>query len=520
MLADTPLEIWTTAIGWTWYNILWDIVTATGIVFIPFVAMLVTAWRDAYVAGGEQGAAARCVREMESKVYMALLVIIFAGLPCPLTPVSPATTQYTPTATVADPNPPTADGSNSGDTFGQSFGALKNQSADVPFWWYAVMKLSSGINQAAMAGIGSGLTGLRELQQQSGLLAIADPALRAETIRFYNECYIPARTKFMSAEPSPVAAAAIKTHGVEDTEWIGSHAFLDDLTLYPAIYAAAEIPGWPFNAGDSSAADVAGEPDPPLFARPSCHTWWTASKIGIQDKLLRDAKLNGVDLVTRLKSVFAFNDAKAQDVVARSVLTNEGPAAKATPMGVGDAIAGGTRNTVNWVTASIAYAINWFVMGVVVPGLKFVQPLLLMGMYAMMGLYLILARFELEALIIGALGIFSVKFWTVLWFGVDWLDEHLIAALYPSSDYLMGRFVLTLKQLTTVADGDLAKRVILDMVIFSLYVLLPALWTGMMAWAGLRTGMALRDLSAVKSDLNGAGNPGGVFNKLRGRGGR
>ena len=68
-----------------------------------------------------------------------------------------------------------------------------------------------------------------------------------------------------------------------------------------------------------------------------------------------------------------------------------------------------------------------------------------------------------------------------------WLDEKLIAALYPDQDGVIGLFVTATKwSVFGISDGALAKRMILDITLLSLYVALPALWTGMMAWASIK----------------------------------
>ena len=79
------------------------------------------------------------------------------------------------------------------------------------------------------------------------------------------------------------------------------------------------------------------------------------------------------------------------------------------------------------------------------------------GHLLLLPLYLVVARYSLEALVIGALGIFTVKFWTALWYAVSWLDEKLIAALYPGQNEAIGLFVMAVKSVFGgAADGALA----------------------------------------------------------------
>src|SRR5947199_195447 len=72
----------------------------------------------------------------------------------------------------------------------------------VPVWWYAVMAISSGVNTAIVSGAGLSLDDLRRVTEASKRASIDDPQVRYEALRFYNECYIPARTKFLGAPAS------------------------------------------------------------------------------------------------------------------------------------------------------------------------------------------------------------------------------------------------------------------------------------------------------------------------------
>ena len=516
LIVASPLEVWTTLIGWSWYNLLWDILSGTGIVFLPFLGMLLDVWRESFVDGGDQGAASRGVRALEMEVYSALLVILIAALPNPLTPVSPAGVQYNSAATRVTPSATTS--GTSADTLGSAFTSMSGTSANVPPWWYLVMRVSAGIDQAFMTGIdqGSPLVGMRQLQEQAKLIGISDAGLRSEALRFYNECYVPARTKFLAAPPSAAATAAMAAHGNnDDTEWLGSRAFRDDPALYGALYAAAPVAGWPYSAADASAADVAGEPNPPAYARPDCKAWWEDAAYGLRAKLIGEANKMAAlgtqrfgDKMRMAFSALSLDMDHFADVTARTILNNDGPLTSAAGAGFGRQAAEGGRNTVNTLSATIAYVINWLTMGVIIPGLQMLQPLLLMGIYTLLPLYLVLARYSLEALVIGALGIFTVKFWTALWHAVNWLDEKLIAALYPDQDGVIGLFVTATKWSVFggISDGALAKRMILDITLLSLYVALPALWTGMMAWASIK----LRTLGEFKGSVLTSLKPAGA----------
>lgn len=74
------------------------------------------------------------------------------------------------------------------------------------------------------------------------------------------------------------------------------------------------------------------------------------------------------------------------------------------------------------------------------------------------------------------MAIFTVKFRTVLWYLALWVDQNLILSMYPDVSIFFQLFA-------NPGEHD-AKRMLLNMITMSLYLRLPLLWSGIMAWAG------------------------------------
>ena len=90
MTVDSYLELFTTLFGWTFYGILWDVLLGTGIVFLPFLGILIDNWREP-AEGGEFGTVTGLsLRRMELELFIALLVVVMAGQPAALTPLNAA----------------------------------------------------------------------------------------------------------------------------------------------------------------------------------------------------------------------------------------------------------------------------------------------------------------------------------------------------------------------------------------------------------------------------------------------
>ena len=127
------------------------------------------------------------------------------------------------------------------------------------------------------------------------------------------------------------------------------------------------------------------------------------------------------------------------------------------------------------------------------------QPLILMGIYMFLPLILVFGRYSLQIMFLGALAIFTVKLWAVLWFIAMWIDEHLWAAMYPDAEHLLFN-VLHLE-----FDAAL-KRSTLNTLLIGLYLGLPLIWSGMMGWASLHV---VHGIDAMKHSAITAGMAAG-----------
>ena len=136
-----------------------------------------------------------------------------------------------------------------------------------------------------------------------------------------------------------------------------------------------------------------------------------------------------------------------------------------------------------------------------------VQPLILMGLYMFLPIITVFSGYSLQVFVLGGLSIFTVKFWSVMWFIARWTDDHLIEAMYPGSD---GNVLL--EALTTWDASE--KRIVLNVLLMGMYIGLPLLWTGMMAWSGFRLSGGITEMvkSAAKSGED-AGSKGANIGK-------
>ena len=145
-------------------------------------------------------------------------------------------------------------------------------------------------------------------------------------------------------------------------------------------------------------------------------------------------------------------------------------------------------------------------MTAVLQALPMVQALLLLGIYALLPMVVVLSRYSLSMMVIGAMAIFTVKFWSVLWYLTMWVDLNLIQSMYPDVNVFLQLFA-------NPGEHDV-KRMLLNMITTSLYLGLPLLWSGMMAWAGVKVGRSIEiPTSTLRNPAQDAGRHGGSIGK-------
>ena len=512
MSVDSYLELFTTLFGWSFYGVLWDALVATGIVYLPFLGILIDHWRDAAERAELSMAAPSALRRLEIDLFLALLIVVLAGQPAALTPLNASTLSYTPPPTLNNPAPTTASPSASQSTFGATGFTGSPGTVNLPVWWYAVMATSAGLNHAIVAGLPTA-TSWRAVEQQARLATVTDPRLRQETSDFFSACFVPARSKFQQARPdSPTIAAQLAANGANDPEWLGSHVYRVTPGYYDALRANKPVAGWPYDPARDTEYDPTNPPD---AGRPTCKQWWEDSSIGLRQKLIveADATSGGLSgLVVAIAPGLASE--RQKDAVTKTVLNNAPPVWSSNDLVANNAgttgLIGSAANFVKGglatggvITASALLSVT---MTVILQALPMIQALILLGIYALLPLIVVISRYSLSILVTGAIAIFTVKFWSVLWYLAMWVDQNLIQSMYPD--------VNTFLQIFTNPGEHDAKRLLLNMLTSMFYLGLPLLWSGMMAWVGIHIGRSI-DIAAgeISRPAHQAGNQGGNLAK-------
>lgn len=279
----------------------------------------------------------------------------------------------------------------------------------------------------------------------------------------------------------------------DDAEWMGSHLFQSDPALYKDLYAERMVEGWAFDPNRDK--DMDGNEVTPQWGRPDCASWWNDGSIGLQAKVMAAAaSTSRVANLLQLAPLGLLPD-EAKDYTTRLVIDK-------TPLNVSrsDNLTDFSRSeslTAQFQDVLGTAGLAWenmktsTMIHVLVPALPMIQAIVLLGICVCLAPFMLAGRLSLDSMFAGALAIFTVKFWSCLWAIAAFLDDKLWASMFPDSSSI-GE---ALKWLT--GSNVAITHLMINLLTLSLYVLLPIIWSYMMAVAGMA---AIANISRVKAN--------------------
>ncbi|UQS88747.1 conjugal transfer protein TraG N-terminal domain-containing protein [Pseudomonas chlororaphis subsp. piscium] len=495
LYTNDYLEYYLTLVSWIVHNGIWNTLVATSLIAIPFLAIVLQEWLRARGEGADEGnkgmlSAAR----IENRVWVAVLVLMFAGVP--VIDVSIDTVKFDTTRSkqcqVLVPQPQ--------DTgWSQSFTTLNNQSAKVPLWWFFMHSVSKAVTGAAVAAIPCGVD-LRQMRMDIDSARIADPVLSQEVADFSNDCYGPARAKLFMNRP------VLNEAQMYDVTWIGSRQFLNNPGYYDTYHSRTPRTAWPYNATrDAGLAQV-----PSGGGYPTCQQWWNDGSKGLRSRLLEQVS---PDLLTRLRKWASFiSQEQADDALIRALAS---PQKQIINRGTVYADYGGqvgmtAPNAAARITGDVGLAVGSLgffpAMDVMRQALPMALSFLKAALVMCIPFVLVFSTFDLKAVITASVVQFSmyfVDFWYQL---ARWVDSTILDALYGQSfwdDRPHSKFnpLFGLDN----AFGDL----LLNFVMATMFIVLPSFWVMALTWAGIRAGNFVGGLADATSAAKDAGAKGG-----------
>ena len=500
------LALYTTLIGWQQYQNLWNLMVGTGLVFIPFIGIVLTSFIEPFESQEPKSAAVIALRRLMIKTVGALLIIEFCCVPT--VPLDPKVLHFEP---VCVANAPVATPGHTGTTYDNKFEVPTG--VKVPIIWYLVMAVSNGFTHAANEGLRCSPINYQALQDQLNLSNITSPTLKKETVAFYNDCYIPAYSKYMSNDITTGQQTSITqaqaTYGQDDLGWLGSHAFLMTSGFYDSFSAEEPIAGFPFNPTRDQFEGQVNNHSP--WGKPSCKVWWTDPENGLQIRL---QKALPSSFLTSIQHIGDSQD--LANLGIRSLIQHSFDPGMSEfsdiPRGYESL---NDTNGSHWYThlaGALGIASHQFTyypkLYLLINALPVIQALLLLAIYALLALMVPFSSYRLHFIITGSAIIFAVTFWSYLWHLVNYIDNALIGALYPTDP---SKIIPSWHELLQSSGGGLDGTLV-HFIVGTLYIILPMLFLMLASWAGLKISNAIMNAANdMHAPSDASGEAGGAM---------
>ncbi|WP_460030062.1 conjugal transfer protein TraG N-terminal domain-containing protein, partial [Mannheimia haemolytica] len=132
--------------------------------------------------------------------------------------------------------------------------------------------------------------------------------------------------------------------------------------------------------------------------------------------------------------------------------------------------------------------------------LPMVHAFMLMAVIIITPLVIVMSGYSLKTLVTLTFVSFALVSLTFWWELARWLDSWLLSALYDSSAH---------SRINPYFLENTQDDFIVNFVMGSMFLVLPAIWLGSMSWAGVKIGNMASHLTNGSSESKSAGSQGG-----------
>jgi len=516
MIANTLLEIYTLLFAWNMYEAIWDVLIGSGIALIPLIFAVITNFKDNY----ESGEAKAVLKSLEITIASMILVLMLCVVPFNDWTVQLDTIKYD--LNVADCHPPakvTGSGDDTETAYDNSFGDVVVVSAKKPVAWGFVEYISSAITHTTITSIGC-VNNYEFMLMRVSSLTINDPPLRERLQTFHQACYLTALDRYNVNPidlPNPLSP-------VTDIDWLGSRVFMSTFEEYynheEAYVTDHTVHGFHrqtvFRDADNSYESG---------AYPSCAEVWDGEQgtvgdpaLGLRDLILehlhtQDDKAGDIlddweEWGSQVLTIGVVDDKTKEDLLIRLVLDADAAGLDAsTDLKMGteldvneskfDKVAGFVTGIVGLVASGEAYlaaVAQKQMMAIAGPMvLAMIQMLIIFSAPFVM----VIGKYKIEAFVMIGLTYFTFEFINAIW-AIGYFFDQYITDIFLSS---AGRVDVALNGLLvmTVSKGNM--------------IIMPAVWLGIMSFAGVGMVRAMGAGGVGGGGAHGAGSFGGAVGK-------
>ena len=424
-------ELYSTILGWFYYDSISTFIIKSGLILLIPISIIVISYYKTKTSTQYKAGVESSVNNVQMQMLTAVAVILFLFVPYVDLEVNSIEFDLR--------NGEVANLVSNDSTFHGEINLNEYQNVKVPIGWYVLMQITSGVNTYILK-LFPNTTNIRENLTKLKYINITDRKIYNEVKRFENECYAKALKYFDKQSTTKLDAMGINVELPEDDYWLGSEAMMrmygNNASLVscatsdicpPLFRADKPVKGYAKQYRDVDAEYQAGE----TIGRPLCSDWWQNS---LKDKLLTNIKNSKTynDIEPSFLSTF-FSGLNKDDLILRRVLSNTNRIDLVNPtMQYADSnrfTNGNVQAIAGTLGVKYAGAIDSSKTYAMTRSLPIIQGDVLLLFYFVLPIIIILTGFSFAKVLSIALGFFSIKFLTVIWHLVYWLDEFYIAGI-------------------------------------------------------------------------------------------
>ena len=496
-------------LGWIINYGIFQLFAQTGLLFVPFIALIVREWYKARNEGDEAGTkGVLTVNRIETALYSMLLVYVFTVHPVFQIGFNPVN---------LDEDRASECGyvtlASSGSWDDHTLSGIDGASARMPIWWAFVHMMSQGVTNAAIASIPC-KPDFHAVRSTLDLNSITDPILQRDIGAFHQRCYGGARSLLFERQGS------LDTSRSVDVDWLGSRYFLTTPGYYDSLYAPRPIEGFPYNETRDATRQNTG---PGLPGYPTCAEWWLADNVGLRARMVDQIKPEALDYGRSLFSSLDFEDFAIRRMISNRTGNAHGNVNYAfvgyRNLDQGNILTDGSqfRQLANNAAGALGMTLGaWPAaagMDIVKQALPMVHSILIMCVIICLPFVLLLSGYSMKVAGVATFGLFSIWFLKFWWELARWLNSHMVDLIYRSEA----------AKLSWMAGVNNAyDRGVMMFVEWSMFLIFPAIWIGVLGWAGMSVGNAVHNslsnstAPAQKSGSQGAGTVQGAATRKMG----
>ncbi|STX55514.1 membrane protein [Legionella beliardensis] len=284
MIVFSPLALYTTYLGWQQYDVIYDALWQTGLLYVGFIAIV---WRFLKNLLAPAGATHHAAEHALNHFLFELAIAVFiCGLfVYPSMALQQKGLVFRPVCTLGGEKTKDSSIKDTGTTYDESFADVLTGQVKVPLVFLLLQNVASSTTYGLMK-----VTGCSDSLQaiKGDLISTHIPqALKKQALDFHQQCYLEAKTAYLNtsrtaAEQAKVQKILQQYGGEDDLNWMGSKVL--QTFYYEDLKARSPVPGFSYASNPSSHFEDAGKEDKavaahkPEYGYPTCAAWWDKIK--------------------------------------------------------------------------------------------------------------------------------------------------------------------------------------------------------------------------------------------------